>query len=59
MPVIVNFFNNSREMRNSLFSMTRKYQSAPGDFEFEVIAIDHGSTKPLSESEVRALGEGF
>jgi Glycosyl transferase family 2 len=59
MSVIVNFFNNSREMRNSLFSMTREYQSAPDVFEFEVIAIDHGSTKPLSESEVKAFGNEF
>ena len=39
--------------------MTRNYQSAPANFEFEVIAIDHGSTKPLLESEVDGFGKEF
>ena len=59
LSVIVNFFNNRREAMNTLHSLTRSYQRDAAAIEFEVIALDHGSTLPLSESDVRAFGPEF
>ncbi|MBS0591660.1 MAG: glycosyltransferase family 2 protein [Proteobacteria bacterium] len=44
---------------NTLHSLTRAYQNNAATIEFEVIALDHGSTLPLSEAEVRAFGPEF
>src|ERR1700722_670590 len=59
LSVVVNFFNNRREAMNTLYSLTRTYQRDAGDIEFEVIAIDHGSTQPLDADVVRAFGPEF
>jgi len=59
LSVVVNFFNNRREAMNTLHSLTCTYQRDASDIEFEVIAIDHGSSQPLSESDVRAFGSEF
>lgn len=57
LSVVVNFYNNRREAANTLYSLSRAYQR--GADEFEVLAIDHGSTLPLAEAEVRAFGAEF
>jgi len=57
--VVVNFYNNRREAINTLHSLTRAYQRDAAAIEFEVIALDHGSTLPLSEADVRAFGPQF
>ena len=44
---------------NTLHSMTRGYQHGARDIDFEVIAIDHGSSLPLDEADVRAFGPEF
>ncbi|MEP6483653.1 MAG: glycosyltransferase [Rudaea sp.] len=59
LSIVVNFYNNRREAMNTLYSMTRAYQRDSAAIEFEVIAIDHGSTEPLDESAVRAFGPEF
>ena len=59
LSVVVNFFNNRREAKRTLHSMTRGYQRDAASIPFEVIALDHGSSKPLSEDEVRAFGPEF
>src|SRR5690348_1814285 len=59
LSVVVNFFNNQREAANTLYSLSRKYQSEVQDLAYEVIAIDHGSTKPLSADFVRSFGPEF
>jgi glycosyltransferase involved in cell wall biosynthesis len=59
LSVVVNFFNNRREAMNTLHSLTRAYQRDAGGIEFEVIAIDHGSTQPLDANVVRAFGPEF
>ena len=56
--VVVNFFDNRREARNTLFSLTEGYQRA-SDVDYEVVAIDNGSSAPLDEAEVRAFGPRF
>jgi glycosyltransferase involved in cell wall biosynthesis len=57
--IIVNFFNNPREARNTLHSLTRAYQRDCGSVEYEVVAIDNGSKHPLREEEVRGFGPEF
>jgi glycosyl transferase family 2 len=59
MSIVVNFFNNRREARNTLYSLTRAHQRDAHDVQYEVIAVDHGSSEPLSEREVRAFGPEF
>jgi hypothetical protein len=59
LSVVVNFYNNRREARNTLYSLTRRYQLEAHDIPFEVIALDNGSTQPLSESDVRSFGPEF
>lgn len=59
LSVVVNFYNNRREARNSLYSLTRAYQQDAQDIPYEVIAVDNGSTAPLSDAEVRSFGPEF
>ncbi|HEX7917686.1 hypothetical protein [Rudaea sp.] len=59
LSIVVNFHNNRREAMNTLHSLTRAYQHDAGVIEFEVIALDHGSTLPLNEADVRAFGPEF
>lgn len=48
-----------REAERTLYSLSRSYQELDPDFCYEVLAIDHGSTEPLSSSQVRAFGPEF
>ncbi len=57
--VVVNFFNMRREAQRTLYSMTSEYQRDISASQFEVIAVDNGSTEPLDENSVRAYGENF
>lgn len=59
LSVVVNFFNNRREARNTLHSLTAGYQRGAEGLAYEVIAVDNGSSEPLSEAEVRAYGPQF
>jgi glycosyltransferase involved in cell wall biosynthesis len=57
--VIVNFFNNRREARNTLYSLSAAYQRSAVDLDYEVLAIDNGSSQPLDPAEVAAHGPHF
>jgi hypothetical protein len=57
--IVVNFFNNRREARNTLHSMSAEYLRNANSVGYEVIAIDNGSQLPLDESEVRSFGPHF
>ncbi len=59
LSVVVNFYNNRREALNTLYSLTRTYQQGAGDIPYKVLAVDNGSSQPLTESEVRAFGPEF
>jgi glycosyltransferase involved in cell wall biosynthesis len=59
LSIVVNFFNNRREARNTLYSLTSGYQRGAGQLAYEVIAVDNGSTEPLSQAEVRDFGPQF
>ena len=59
LSVVINFYNNRREAQKTLYSLTRGYQLDARDIPYEVIAIDNGSTQPLSDAEVRSFGPEF
>ncbi len=56
LSVVVIFFNMRREAPRTLFSLTSAYQRGIDPADYEVIAIDNGSTEPLSRAEVEACG---
>lgn len=57
--IIVNFFNNRREARNTLHSLSARYLRNADNIDYEVIAVDNGSQLPLDEAEVRNFGPQF
>lgn len=57
--VLVNFFNNRREARNTLHSLTAAYQREATSIDYEVVAIDNGSAEPLDPAQVQAFGPQF
>jgi len=59
LSVIVNFYNMRRESKRTLFSLTEEYQYFVSSSQYEVIAIDNGSTEPLSSEEVSLFGDNF
>ena len=59
LSIIVVFFNMRREAPRTLYSLTRAYQRQAHDIDYEVIAIDNGSSEPLDEEAVTGLGKQF
>jgi hypothetical protein len=59
LSILVNFFDNRREARNTLHSLTRGYQHGAANLEYEVVALDNGSREPLDSREVAAFGPEF
>lgn len=57
--VIVIFHNMRREARRTLFSLSAAYQQNVDIEDYEVIAIDNGSSRPLAEADVQAYGQNF
>jgi glycosyltransferase involved in cell wall biosynthesis len=54
--VVVNFFNNQRELPRTLHTLTAAYQNYD---DFEVVVLDNGSQVPVEESLVRSFGTQF
>jgi glycosyltransferase involved in cell wall biosynthesis len=59
LSIVVNFYNNQREADNTLHSITRAYQKVQPGTPYEVIALDNGSSQPLSPERVKAFGPEF
>ncbi len=59
LSVIVVFFNMRREAARTLYSLTRSYQLQAHDLDYEVIAVDNGSTEPLDPADVTRWGPEF
>jgi len=59
LSVVVVFHNMRREARRTLFSLSKPYQLGVDEDEYEVIAIDNGSSAALRETEVRGFGGNF
>lgn len=59
LSIIVIFHNMRREARRTLYSLNTMYQTDVKSSDYEVIAIDNGSTKPLNPDEVCSYGPNF
>lgn len=57
--IVVIFHNMVREAERTLYTLSTTYQSGVSEAEYEVIAIDNGSTHPLSTERVREFGPNF
>jgi hypothetical protein len=59
LSIVAAFFDNRREARNTLHSLSPAYQRGAEALDYEVIALDNGSREPLDPAEVRAFGPRF
>ena len=59
LSVVVVFYNMRREAARTLHSLSRSYQRGVDDLDYEVIALDNGSSEPLDEGMVLAHGPEF
>ena len=55
LSVVVIFHNMRREATRTLFSLSPTYQQGVRADDYEVIAIDNGSTEPLNADQVHAV----
>ena len=59
LSVVVNFFNMRREAERTLFTLSAPYQRGVSAEDYEVIAVDNGSTEPLGADFVSRFGPNF
>lgn len=59
LSVIVNFYNMRREAARTLHSLTPAYQQGIDADDYEVIALDNGSSESLDGDRVRGFGPRF
>jgi hypothetical protein len=59
LTVVAVFFEMRREAARTLYTLSPEYQRGVEAADYEVVAIDNGSTDPLSESEVTRFGSNF
>lgn len=57
--VVVVVYNMVREAQRTLFSLSCAFQRDVHEYDYEVIVIDNGSSKPLSDEFVRGFGNNF
>ena len=59
LSIVIIFFDMAREAARTLYSLSPAHQRGVSDEEYEVIAIDNGSSRPLDPAAVAALGSNF
>ncbi|HPY41083.1 MAG TPA: glycosyltransferase family A protein [Thiolinea sp.] len=59
LSVIVNFYNMQREAERTLYSLSTAYQQNIEAADYEVLAIDNGSSQALNPASVKAFGKNF
>jgi len=59
LTVIVIFFNMVREAKRTLYTLSSTYQQGVDESEYDVIAIDNGSSEPLTDKFVTSFGDNF
>lgn len=59
LSIVVIFHNMRREARRTLLSLSTAHQRGVKASDYEVIAIDNGSSQPLDPEEVTATGPNF
>jgi glycosyltransferase involved in cell wall biosynthesis len=59
LSIIVNFHNMRREAERTLYTLSSQYQTGVDADDWEVIAIDNGSSEPLNPEDVTKFGHNF
>lgn len=59
LSVVVNFYNMRREAARTLHTLSCAYQRGVDPSDYEVIAVDNGSTEPLRAADVEGHGPNF
>ncbi len=59
LSIIALFYEMRRAAPRTLFSLSRAYQQLDSSYPYEVVALDNGSTDPLTAEEVRSFGPEF
>jgi len=59
LSVVVNFHNMRREAPRTLYSLSADYQQDVSPSDYQVVAIDNGSSEPLDPETVRQFGPNF
>jgi len=59
LTVVVVFHNMRREAERTLYSLSTNYQVDVSGDEYEIVAIDNGSVRPLDAARVREFGANF
>lgn len=59
LSIIIAFHDMGREAPRTLYTLSARYQRGVSESDYEVIAIDHGSTIPLDASMVQRMGSNF
>lgn len=59
LSIVVIFFNMRREAARTLYTLSADYQQDVRLEDYEIIAIDNGSTDPLEPESVREIGANF
>jgi hypothetical protein len=57
--LVVIAYDMARELPRTLHSLSRSYQLDAKTIDYEVIVIDNGSPRPLSEKSIKAHGDNF
>lgn len=57
--IVVIFYEMEREAPRTLHSLSRSYQVGVNHHDYQVVAVDNGSPKPLSEDMVATHGDNF
>jgi hypothetical protein len=59
LTVVVNFYNMRREAERTLYSLSAEYQRGVSCEDYEVLAIDNGSSDPLDCAMAESFGKNF
>jgi hypothetical protein len=59
LTIIVNFHEMAREAPRTLFTLSAAYQRGVAPEDYDVVAVDNGSSQPLRQEDVRAFGPNF
>ena len=59
LTVVAAFFNMRREAARTLYTLSSDYQRGTSASDYHVVALDNGSTDPLSDADVTGFGPNF
>ncbi|MGJ8668072.1 MAG: methyltransferase [Oceanococcus sp.] len=59
LSIVAVFYNMSREAPRTLHSLSRQYQQDAEDIDYEIIAVDNGSSHPLEQDDLSLHGDNF